>query len=86
MSASKVNATRLPDRGPWSTTGARVPTRVAPGTAETVATVGVGTVCGTAGPADVATGLPGGTAGLAEVAAGPAGGTAAEVEEPTKTG
>ncbi|MEW1589940.1 hypothetical protein AB0283_31320 [Micromonospora vinacea] len=81
MSASKVNATLAPVRGPWSTTGALVPVGVAPGTEATAG--GDGTpVDGTAGstPADGALeeaptdGATDGVDGLDEA------------DEPTKTG
>ncbi|MEU8011423.1 hypothetical protein [Micromonospora parva] len=81
MSASKVSATLLPVRGPWSTTGALVPVGVAPGTE---------------GPAD-GDGTPDGVTAGSTPAGGasdeaPTDGTADgvrgldEADEPTKTG
>ncbi|WP_157742565.1 hypothetical protein [Micromonospora chokoriensis] len=79
MSASKVNATLSPVRGPWLTTGALVPMGVAPGTLAPAA-VGDGT------PVD-----GGGAAALDDAPTGDAPTDGAmdgvdDADEPTKTG
>ncbi|GAB4107264.1 hypothetical protein GCM10028790_62830 [Micromonospora taraxaci] len=79
MSASKVNATLLPVRGPWLTTGALVPMGVAPG-ALAPAAVGDGTPVDGGGAAA----LDGTTVGEAPTDGATDG--VDDADEPTKTG